>query len=266
MRKSKRIIVRTLAFARKEFKLSMRYKWTYVSRVIILPLLHIIPFLILYGGFQTLTTPSPDDILINPKLFLGSIIVSVFVLGLSSVRIRFANEKFWMTMEGTLIAPASKYYLLSGVIIELGIQAAITSVMFMVITFILYPTAIINIILVSGIIFLILIAGSGLSLLNGTFVLINENLAQIFDFAQYFLVFFSTHTILYEYWPKELLWFVNVNPLYHFVNLTRNLWLGVQGVENLWSFLYIIVFTVICVMIGVWSFSKLTLRYGIRGY
>jgi len=264
------IISRTLAFTKKEFKLISRYKFNYLSQTIIMPILHVLPLLIIYGGIVAIAPSewesiNPQNVL--PWVLVGSVIYSVYSLGYTVFRTRFSMEKYWMTIYGTLIAPISKYYLLFGVIIELTVKAFVTSVLFIIISLLVYPTSILNLFLLFGLIMMTLIAGAGISLVNGTMFLINENISSIFDYILFVLVFFSTYSIPYEFYPTGILQFiVNINPLYHFVNLGRQIWFMQLSFESLWSLLYISIFTILCVIIGVLVFSKSTRRFGVRGY
>ncbi|NVM54128.1 MAG: ABC transporter permease [Candidatus Helarchaeota archaeon] len=266
----KRQIKRTLAFAKREFKLRTRYKWNFISNVIIMPLLHAVPLVILYWGliFQAEAGNlglSKDDFL--TWVLLGSVIYSTFVLGFRVFRARFIEEKYWMTIYGTLIAPVSKYYLLFGVVIELAVEGIIMALPFMMISYIVMPTSLLYILFTYLIIIITLIAAAGISLVNGTFYLVNENLAIIFDFLLYFLVFLSTYSIPYSIYPDILLLVVNLNPLYHFINLSREVWFGgFYSIDLLWSFLYILGFCVVCVIVGIYFFTKTTRRFGVRGY
>jgi len=269
LRKSKRIIVRTLAFAKREFKLKTRYKWPFLSTTIIMPIIHALPFIILYWGLLIGSSGDLSEITAENYLawvLLGSIIYSTYSLGYMVFRLNFWSEKFWMTIHGTLIAPASKYYLLFGTIIQLLIQGLLSSLIFFIIAFVSFPTSFINIFFVLIIFVVALIAGAGLSLINGTFLLINENLVPFFDFFLYGLTFLSCYAIPYELYPSFLQVAVKFNPLYHIINITREVWFNNYSIEILWSFLYILAFCVISVMLGIYFFNKYTRRFGVHGY
>lgn len=261
-------MTRTLAFTKREFKLATRYKWAFLSVTIVLPMLHVLPLIILYGGLMTFISGikevTPDNYL--SWVLLGSLLYTVFLKGWQIFRKRFANEKYWMTIYGILIAPVSKYYLLFGVVIELMGEVAVTSGLFLILAFIAFPTMIVNILVVTVIILITLIGACGVSMINGTFYLINENTQLIFDYILYFLVFISTYLIPFELYPSFLQGFIYVNPFYHLINTIRSAWFGLYTIEFFWSFLYIGVFSIVCVIIGVIVFSKLTRRFGVRGY
>ena len=147
----KRQVKRTLAFATREYKLRVRYRWQFVSRVIVMPLLHAMPLIVLYWGLMSVAPSNisgitPDNYL--SWVLLGSVVYSTFILGFSIFKQRFLEEKYWMTIYGTLIAPVSKYYLLFGVIIELGLEGVLMSLPFIVISFIVMPINALGLILI----------------------------------------------------------------------------------------------------------------------
>lgn len=270
MKLGKRQVKRVIAFAGREFKLRSRYKWSFFSRVVIMPLLHAAPLIILYWGLTALpgaNIPGVNEYNYLAWVLIGSVFYSTFILGYQAFRTRFWEEKYWMTIYGTLIAPVSKYYLLFGVVIELALEGFLMSIPFIVMSYLIMPINIINFLFIYLIFLVTLIAAAGMSLVNGTFYLINENLATIFDYMLFIFVFLSTYAIPYHIYPEFLHFFVNLNPLYHFINISREVWLvGVFSIDILWSFLYIVVFCVVSVVIGIYFFTKTTRRFGVRGY
>lgn len=269
LKKRKRIILRTLAFAKKEFRLNTRYKLPYLTQNIIMPLLQTFPLIILYWGITTLGTGEWGSVTADNYLawvLLGVVGHSLYIMGYTSFRISFSHEKYWMTIHGVIIAPASKYYLLFGSIIELCIRGMVTSTLFIIISYIVYPTSIINVFMLYGLLLLLLIAGAGISLVNGTFYLINENIAPIFDYALYIIIFTSCWYIPYVAYPPFLHIIILANPIFHFINLYRDIWIFGVNLNSLWSFCYILIFSIACMLIGLYIFSKFTRKFGIRGY
>ena len=270
MKVGKRQVKRVIAFANRELKLKSRYKWSFISRVIFVPLLHAIPLIILYWGLTVLSGADIPGVNANNYLtwvLIGSVFYSTFLLGYHVFRVRFWEEKYWMTIYGTLIAPVSKYYLLFGVVIELAIEGILMSIPFMVMSYLVMPINILNLLFIYLIFLVTLIAAASISLVNGTFYLINENLATLFEYMLFFFVFLSTYAIPYHIYPEFLHFFINLNPLYHFINIARDVWLvGFYSIEILLSFLYIIAFCVVCVVVGIYFFTKTTRRFGVRGY
>lgn len=199
-------------------------------------------------------------------VLLGSLAYSVYTKGYTVFPQRLGAEKFWMTIDGTLIAPVNKYYLAFGTIVEISVQALFTSVIFLILSFFSFSTGFLNIILVIILLIIILIAGAGISLVFGSLHLINENWSTLSEYGLYILMFFSTYSIPLELFPSWLHGFIKINPIYHFIDLTRNFWFGSFSIEMIWSFLYVLVFTVLCVIFGVMTFSKLTRKYGVHGY
>lgn len=268
----RRIIHRTISFSKRDLKLRTRYKWTFISGTLFLPILHILPLVVLYwgilfAGMGGIPGVSQQNYL--AWLFLGALCFSIFFLGSSHFRGSFVEEKYWMTMYGTLMAPISKYYLLFGAIIQMEIEGFISTVFLLIISFIALPTTLISLFLVLLITFLLIIMGAAFGLISATFYLINENYANLFDYIGYAISFFSTYSIPYEVLSKihpVVQWLVNMNPLYHVINVVRSIWFGTFDPGLIFSVLYIIVLT-ICLTVGaVYLFSKITRRYGVRGY
>jgi len=269
LKKSERIYKRTVAFAKREFKLSTRYKWPFISNLIITPILHSLPYFILYLGIIPAGATGFDEIsseTIIPWIFLGIFAMTVFFSGYSYFRSRFGEEKYWMTINGILIAPVSKYYLLFGVIIQLIINSIVTASVLLTISFIFYPIGIFNFLIIFLTILITLIAGAAAGLINGTFWLVNENIYPLFDYLAYFMGFLSCYSIPYNVFPGFLKVLIEANPLYHFIKIMRTFWIETVTIDILWSFLYVTIFTIVCVIVGVYLFSKVTRRWGVRGY
>lgn len=268
MKMGKPQIRRTLAFAKREFKLRTRYKWSFISTVFVLPLLHAAPIVILYAGLMGMVGGVEEVTGSNylTWVLLGSVFYSTFSLAYGVFRRRFTEEKYWMTIDGTLIAPISKYYLLFGVIIELAVEGIIMSLPFMIMSYIVMPTAFINILFIYLIFLITLITGAGISIVGGAMYLIDENLVVFFDYGLFIIIFLSTYFIPFDLYPAFLQIFVFINPLYHFINISRNAWFGFYSIDIFWSFLFLVIICVVCVVLGIYIFNKTTRRFGVRGY
>jgi ABC-type polysaccharide/polyol phosphate export permease len=268
----RRIVKRTLSFSRRELKLRTRYKWAFLSNTIVIPLLHALPMILLYWGIFSMIAGEFEEVNAGnylPWLLLGALCYQVFFLGNSFFKGRFIEEKYWTTITGTLIAPISKYYLLFGVIIQLGIEGFVTAVLLTVLSFIALPTTLFSLFLLFLIFLLTVAMGAALGLINGTFFLTNENYCIFFDYLAYILAFTSTYSIPYEVFSSIhpiVAGIVQVNPLYHIIKLTRSIWFGTFEPDLLYSLLYVVIFVICLMIIGVYLFSKITRRYGVRGY
>ena len=233
-----------------------------------MPLLHALPLIVLYGGLASIvgTIPGLEDLPSTTWVLLGALIYSTFVGAYLVFRNRFIEEKYWMTIHGILISPASKYYMLFGVIIETAVRGLVTAGIFFILAYITFPTALLNFLLAFLIFIIGLVAGVGISLLNGTVHLINENYTIFFDYFLYIIVFLSTYSITMELYPNFLQPIININPLYQIIQLTRIIWAGEFTINLIWPIIYVILFAVASVLLGVYFFTKMTRRFGVHGY
>jgi len=273
LKRYRRIIKRIFAFTKREFKLRTRYKFSFISTTIFSPILHILPLIVIYWGLLTEPIGIVNSSNFYSWLFLGALCYQIFFLGSGFFRGRFMDEKYWMTIYGTLIAPISKYYLLFGTIIQLEIEGFISTIIMLTISFIFNSTALISFFLIFLITILTVIMGAALGLINGTIYLVNENYVVFLDYLGYAIAFFSTYSIPFEIFSKIQVcnfpifeWVVRVNPLFNIINLVRFIWLGKYSPDLIYSLIYIIILTICLVIIAVYLFSKITRRYGVRGY
>ena len=272
MNRYRRIIKRTLSFSRRELKLRTRYKWPLISSSIVYPILHVLPLVLLYWGLLSTVSGDFGEVTAEnflPWLLVGTLCYSVFFLGCAFFKGRFVEEKYWGTIIGTLIAPISKYYFLFGAIIQLSIEAFFTTILWTILAFIIFPTSLSGLFLLFLIIFITIIIGASLGLIHGTIILVNENYGVFFDYLSYSLAFFSTYSIPYEVFSRIhpiVQGVVDINPLYHIIKITRAIWFGTYGSDLISSLIYIIIFAICLMIVGVYLFSKITRHYGVRGY
>jgi lipooligosaccharide transport system permease protein len=53
-----------------------------------------------------------------------------------------------------------------------------------------------------------------------------------------------------DFYPEPIQWFMHATPLYHAINLIRGLSTGLMSLAQLWDFVYLVVFFVICITIA----------------
>ncbi|MHA1378155.1 MAG: ABC transporter permease [Candidatus Helarchaeota archaeon] len=296
----KRIYNKTLAITEKELKLDLRYRFRFVYNIFFKPFLALIPFIILYSGIFSGNSSIFSSILniyladkagetviyyyllyqfiqqnffssfnqINylTWLLIGNIVHTFTKNGFDAFVGRFQLEKYWNTIQGTLLAPLNRYLMLASYVIMILIQSFLFFVMMMTICFIIYPINLIHVIMVFLISFLMIIASGGIGLIKGAVSLSNESYRFIFEFSQFFIIFFSCYSVPFEYFPNFLQPLILINPFYHGIKLARNVYYGILTPELTFSVMYIFFFSIVTAMIGVYLFNKILKKYGVHGY
>lgn len=265
----KQFIQQTIAVTEKEIRLQLRWGKDFFLRILISPFFYLIPYFLLYQGIFNLGsgdigTITPENYIV--WLFLGTIFFTFAFNGLSAFESRFLTEKYWMTIQALFLTPINKYALLLGMTIETFLESFITFMIFIILSVIILPAPIINIFGIIFILIIILIASAGLGLLKGGIALINENYRQIISYFVFFILFFSCYSLPISILPNYLQTLVNINPFYHGLLLIRSIWFNTLDITFLNSLIYLIIFTVLSIIIGVWLFNKLIKRFGIHGY
>lgn len=265
----KNFINQVFAVAEKEIRLKLRWGKDYFLAVIVTPLIYLIPYFLIYQGIFNLGSGNIGDLTRENYavwLFLGTIYFTFASRGFGTFEPRFISEKYWMTIQATFLTPTNKYALLIGITIETFLETFVPLVIFTILSYIILPTTFLSLIGILGLLLVVLIASAGIGLLRGGIALINENFRSIIYYAIYFILFFSCYSLPYEILPKSLQFFVIINPFYHGLLLIRSMWFNTLSVELWGSFLYIIIFTILTIIIAVWLFNKLIERFGIKGY
>ncbi|MFX1449852.1 MAG: ABC transporter permease [Promethearchaeota archaeon] len=298
LQKLNRIINKTLGVTEKELKLKLRYPLSFFSYIFIKPFLSLIPFLILYAGLfglQTpdlstilyLTTTKEHDLFFHYQLFkfiektftsslnqanyfswliIGNILFVFSRNGFDAFLEKFSYEKYWNTIQGTLLAPINRYLMLIGYTIVTLIESFLFFLMIIIICVFFIEISIFQIIAIFLIASLMIVAAGGIGLMKGSVFISNENYRIFFEMGQFFILFFSCYSIPFEYFPDFLQGIIQINPFYHGVNLARNLFYGTYSSDIFLSLIYIILFAIITSILGVYLFNKIWKKFGIHGY
>lgn len=265
----KNFMNQVFAVAEKEIRLKLRWGKDYFLAVIVTPLLYLIPYFLIYHGIFALGSGGIGDL--TPEnyavwLFLGTIYFTFVSRGFTSFEPRFLSEKYWMTIQAIFLTPTNKYALLVGITIETFVETFVPLTIFTILSYIVLPTTIISLVGIIALLFVVLVASAGIGLLRGGIALINENFRSIIFYGIYFVLFFSCYSLPLEIIPESFQFLVLINPFYHGLLLTRSVWFNTLGVELWVSFLYLIIFTIVTIIVAVWLFNKLIKRFGIKGY
>jgi len=293
----KRILRQTYGVIQKEFTLRTRYPLSFFSGIFTTSILSLIPLIFIYGGLLNLKNPNFFQIYyflsgdknaiyylllfdflkssisgsLNQKnylnwLLIGNIIYTFSSHGIDAFDRRFMNEKFWGTVQGMVLAPINRYLILLGYIFTTIIESCVYFVVFITISYLIFPVSILQIFQVFFIACIMIIASGGIGLIIGTISLANENFAPAFLLVQFIILFFSCYSIPLEFFPDFFKGIVLINPYYHGTELARNIFLGTNRVNSIYSFLYILVFAIIVSSMGAYISGKIWTKYGVHGY
>ncbi|MHA1277496.1 MAG: ABC transporter permease [Candidatus Helarchaeota archaeon] len=258
-----------VAITEKEIRLELRFGKDFFLKLIVTPLLFLIPYFLLYMGIfnyvtEDLGTLTPENYPV--WLFLGSIFFTFGLNGFNSFDTKFMYEKYWMTIQALMLTPISRYAILIGGTIETFIRSFITFLIFVIFSYIFLPTGIINIFAIILILNIILAASMGIGILRGGIALVNENYRSFLSYFVFFVLFFSCYSIPFSLLPGPLKNLALANPFYHGLLLIRSIWFNTLEFSMIYSFIYLLVFAALCIVLGIWLFNKLLKRFGIQGY
>ncbi len=271
------LLEETLAISEKETDLALRYKIPFFTSSLISPLIRIMPFLLVYGGFFAAGANlslgahlKPETFI--PFLFLGITTDIFFNTGYSTFAGKFQTEKWWQTIEIIFLAPINRMSIITGVGLGELIAVLPTLVLFIGLAYFFIPIPFLDLLKVLVIMLLTLLISLSMGLVVGSANLVNENLGPIFGYLRIFLVFLSAF-----YYPIEVLKtdkfgplgeFIPVlatfNPIYQANFAIRSIWF--EGVTPLTSIIYILFFAIISPIAAVYFFNKIWSALGIQGY
>lgn len=263
------MIKQAIAIAKKEIKLSLRFKYDYFFSTLITPIKFLIFFAIVYAGFFATGATGIGGIeKENYFLFLlfGSLIHSIMSSGFFLFQGNFLSEKYWKTIQALLIAPVKKINLIVGTgLSELFKNSIIISVLF-IIAFILMRISFLNLLIVFVTLLLLMLGIIGFGLIPGTFALSNENFLFLFKYFLWAWGFLSCFYYPIEALPSIIKPLVLLNPVYHGLYIIRELWIN-GSVNNFFlHFLIVLNFAIIMPLISIIIFNKVIKKYGISGY
>lgn len=293
----KQIIYQIVAVTEKELRLRTRFPLDFFFNIFMVSIKSLIPVLFIIAGLFGTQTPnfysffyffnSEKNLLYYYLLFkyidtnfygsfnqinyvswllIGSIIFTFSQHGFDTFEARFGREKYWNTVQGMILSPINRFYILIGYIITSLIESVFFFLFFIIICFLSYPVAIFQIIQVFLIAFIMIIASGGIGLIVGSIFLANENFTSVFSFLQFVVLFFSCFSIPIKFLPSIFQDIAKLNPYYYGTELARNLYYGIYDINWLFSLVYIIIFAIIASYLGVYAFNKIWSKYGIQGY
>ena len=258
---------RVLAIARKEMLLRLRFKCGYFFETISTPMRLAVLFLFIYGGFfssgaSNIGSVNEGNYIVF--ILLGMALSDILNTGFNLMARSFLWEKFWQTIHGFLISPATKIELICGIGIGGLVDSLPLLVVSMALSFFLMPISTANFLCVVVIILFAYMMILGFSFINAAFVLSNENFSAVFNFAALVMIFMSCFYYPIESLPRFLQPLAQINPVYHANIFIKSLW--IFGVFEAKSLVYVFVMSVLSLFFGVYVFDRVLSRMGIQGY
>jgi ABC-2 type transport system permease protein len=184
-------------------------------------------------------------------------------------RTSLMQEKIMQTLDGMLLAPGSRLYILIGKASRVFIEIAMSVVIFTVALIFLRPTIILNNLLIGSFSLILLFV----IFISVDFIVSAIGLAHV-GISQFFVSYLPRGIALVgcAYYPVDVIPeilrpLVFINPLYHAVNLFRSGFMEADlrfGWEV--SFLYLLVLAIIIPIISGFFFDWALKRWGVRGY
>lgn len=253
----------------KELKLELRFKFSFIFSSLFDPMVNAFWFGVLYFGFFSLGAKPLWGVTKEgfiPFLILGCLVNTFFSLGFGAFSYKLLYEKFWQTVEAFLVAPVSRFHLLLGLgFVEL-IRASFPLVLFLAICFWIHPTSLLVLLIVPLILISVLMGSLGIGFLRGIFTLTNENILPLFNILYWGWGFLSCFYYPKEIFPQWVQSLIMINPVYHAVALIRHLWFDYPIDSILLSLTYMLGFSLLMPLLGVYLFNRLWARLGIQGY
>jgi len=259
------------SITKKDLKISFRFPKNFIAKRLIEPLRLFILMGLVYQSFfvltgnQTVGNWSRANYV--PTLLIGAIFYSGFNYASGRFRTIFLNDKYWRTIQIFLTAPVSKIDYLIGSSLALVIELLIPVLLYLGALHILYHVSLLDLLLVLAVLYVMLFGVLGFSLMQGAFVISNENYLFIFDYflAAWMLLscFYYSNLAL----PVRLQFLIKINPVYHAVEIARTAVLHhLSPGQMLSSALYLLTFSIVAPFLGAAFFRKMVREMGIRGF
>ena len=171
-----------------------------------------------------------------------------------------------------MVAPINRYVLLFGILISEMILLSIPFAFFLILTLIIFPIPILNLLIVLGLFFCLAIFFGSLGLIVAVLIVTKEGTYRIVKIGLTFLYWLSCVSYPLQIFPEIVQYAILLNPLYYFIDLIRIIWL--MGIDynlamSFLSPLHIIIvatFTILLPMFSVVLFNVFYKKYGITGY
>jgi ABC-type polysaccharide/polyol phosphate export permease len=261
-------IKRILAVSSKEWLLNLRFPVDYLVNNAVNPLKTAVLMFLIYRGFLTenqhlgLVGKGTYAIFV----LIGTSCHSLFLNSVLTFRTKMVAEKYWLTILGTLVSPASIFEVIGGFIIgSVGIHLFFSACMLVVVAFFFKAT--VSTVLISMLLmFLISIIGFGLGLILTTINLVWEGKMFLFDYGLQLIIFLSCFYYPIETLPNFVRPSVHLLPTYRAAEAIQHLFIfgSVEHFPQVLLYLAVSAVIILCVPAIFLDYS--IKRFGITGY
>ncbi len=258
-------------FVITDFKVTYRFKTRILAKFFD-PFVPLILFLLIYSA--VFNVGNVDSLGFITKNNFGLYVLGGFLSFAFMVtpwgRTTMLFDKYYQTLEGLMLAPMSRFYLLASKGVRSCIEAIIGITPLLIVFILTHPDLEISWTLILGIIMTIL---GFIIILSIDFIITgleitNEGLAEIFRlYGKNALLFFGCVYYPIEAFPSELWIFIYINPVFHIVDIIR---MGLMGTTTFLplpiSVGYVLFLSVLLPFLAVKTFNYIFSRYSIQGY
>ncbi|MFH1425968.1 MAG: ABC transporter permease [Candidatus Kerfeldbacteria bacterium] len=258
------------AYIIKDLKDVFRFRFS-ILNFIFSPMLTMVSFFMVYasvfliGNVDDLGYVSESNYVIY--LLTGFMAYSCFNLTWGKTDLHI--EKLMLTLEGVLVSPRSRLYIMVGKGIRGFIEILIIVSLFIPIVWLLHPAIDWPALAVGSLALLLMF----IIFISFDFIISAIGLAQE-GISGFFTNYIPRAFLIVGavYFPKQIIpeyfqWLVDINPVYHGVNLFRAAFMTADLPYGTWiSLLYLIILAIITPIIAAWTFDYVLKRWGIRGY
>ena len=258
------------AYTRKELKASIRFKIGFFNRMLA-PTITMVSFFVTYSA--VFFGAKVDDLGFIQKenyvLYLLTAFLTYTFFRLTWQRTSLHEEKIMQTLDGMLLAPGSRLYILIGKASRVFIEIFMSVTIFIVALAFLRPSISLKGLAVGSFaLILLFIIFISMDFMVSAIGLANEGWAGFLvsylprGFALIGCAYYPVDVI-----PQFVRPLVYLNPLYHAVNLFRSAFMQADlrfGVEG--PLIYLIVLAIVLPIISGIFFEWVLQRWGVKGY
>lgn len=265
----------TLAIARKEIQIDLRFAISYIFQSIIAPLGRLVPILTVYAATVGQNAVSPIPGLTKetyiPFLALGIIFNTAWRASTSVFRDKFQRDKWARTIELLFIAPVRTSAIVVGFGISVIIQNIPTFVTFLIALWLIHPTSITGLFLAFLSFVLVTLIGLSVGLVFGGASLATENITPFLSYvisAFTFLTpfFYPIEVINKLPYPINFILdpLIRYNPLNAALSFARTAWLN-NGAADPYEIIYVFFVALALSLTAGYTFREIWRRFGIQG-
>jgi len=257
---------RLYAIIKNDVLLKLRFKWGFFIRSIF-KLKGILTFFLIYAGFFHAGGINVGGVTkenFTVFLLLGMILATFFNTGIISIGFSFGMKKWWRTIHGLLVSPATKLEIISGTGIASLVGIAPLTIFTMALAYILFPISLVKLAYMVLVVALMYLVALGIGFVKAAFVLSNENMTAWFDIVTWAIVILSCFYYPITSLPKFIQPLAWANPIYSANYLTKEIWL--HGNYHFGLLIYLGIMATVSLTIGIFIFNQIWKRWGIEGY